>query len=83
MRIRTQRPVACRRWLSILFAATLLLSGCNKFQHKAPDPTKGVITGIVLCSDTGKPARFATVTLTAAPKAGEKPTTVTRSPPLK
>ena len=64
--------MACRRWLSILSASCLLLAGCNKFQHKAPDPTKGVVTGIVLCADTGKPARFATVTLTAAPKAGEK-----------
>jgi hypothetical protein len=65
--------VATRRWLSILSAACLLLAGCNKFQHKSPDPSKGVVTGIVLCADTGKPARFATVTLTAAPKAGEKP----------
>ncbi|MGA2650829.1 MAG: hypothetical protein ABSF28_09910 [Terracidiphilus sp.] len=60
------------RWLSSLTIACLLLAGCNKFQHKAPDPTKGVVTGVVLCSDTGKPARFATVTLTAAPKAGQK-----------
>ena len=63
--------MASPRWLSILTAACLLLAGCNKFQHKSPDPTKGVVTGIVLCADTGKPARFATVTLTAAPKAGE------------
>ncbi len=60
------------RFLSLLSAACLLLAGCNKFQHKKPDPTKGVVTGIVLCADTGKPARFATVVLTAAPKAGEK-----------
>jgi hypothetical protein len=60
------------RWLSILSAACLLLAGCNKFQHKKPDSTKGVVTGIVLCADTGKPARFATVTLSAAPKASEK-----------
>jgi hypothetical protein len=59
------------RWISIL-PAFLLLTGCNKFQHKKPDPTKGVVTGIVLCADTGKPARFATVTLSAAPKASEK-----------
>jgi hypothetical protein len=55
-----------------VLAACLLLAGCNKFQHKKPDPTKGVVTGIVLCADTGKPARFATVTLSAAPKTGEK-----------
>jgi len=72
MSIRTRRPIACQRWPSIISAACLLLAGCNKFQHKAPDPTKGLVTGIVLCADTGKPARFATVTLTAAPKAGEK-----------
>jgi hypothetical protein len=59
------------RWISIL-PAFLLLTGCNKFQHKKPDPAKGVVTGIVLCADTGKPARFATVTLSAAPKASEK-----------
>ena len=66
------RPCISIPCLSILSAACLLLAGCNKFQHKAADPTKGVVTGIVLCADTGKPARFATVTLTAAPKAGEK-----------
>lgn len=64
--------MASLRWLSILPIACLFLAGCNKFQHKKPDPTKGVVTGIVLCSDTGKPARFATVILTAAPKKGEK-----------
>jgi hypothetical protein len=57
---------------SILFVASLLLAGCNKYAHKKPDPTKGVVTGVVLCADTGKPARFATVALTAAPKTGEK-----------
>lgn len=60
------------RSLSALSIAFLLLMGCNKFQHKKPDPTKGVVTGIVLCADTGKPARFATVALTSVPKAGEK-----------
>jgi hypothetical protein len=49
-----------------------LLAGCNQFAHKKPDANKGVVTGIVLCADTGKPARFATVTLTTAPKPGEK-----------
>lgn len=60
------------RWISILSIACLLVAGCNKYQHKKPDPTKGVVTGVVMCTDTGKQARFATVTLTAAPKAGEK-----------
>jgi len=50
----------------------LLIAGCNKFQRKKPDATKGVVTGVVYCADTGKPARFATVVLTAAPKEGEK-----------
>ena len=58
--------MAWPRWLSMLSAACLLLASCNKYQHKKPDPTKGVVTGIVLCADTGKPARFATVTLWAA-----------------
>jgi hypothetical protein len=61
-----------KRACSAFVTASLLLAGCNKFQHKKPDPTKGVVTGIVLCSDTGKPARFATVILSAAPKSGEK-----------
>jgi hypothetical protein len=67
------------RWLSILSVALLLLTGCNKYQHKKPDPTKGVVTGVVLCADTGKPARFATVSLTAAPKKDE---TIEQGDPL-
>lgn len=59
-------------WLVIPLGACMLLSGCNKYQRKKPDATKGVVSGIVLCADTGKPARFATVALTAAPKEGEK-----------
>jgi len=54
--------------LSALFIASLWLSGCGgRHPPKKPDPTKGTVTGIVICDDTGKPARFATVTLTAAP----------------
>ena len=60
------------RWLLIPLGASLLLSGCNKFERKKPDATKGVVAGIVFCADTGKPARFATVVLTAAPKEGDK-----------
>jgi hypothetical protein len=57
------------RWSWILSLVCLFSVACNgPVQHKKPDPTKGVVTGIVLCADTGKPARFATVTLTAAPK---------------
>lgn len=60
------------RCLWILSIACLTLAGCNKNQHKKPDSTKGAVTGIVLCADTGKPARFATVALTPALKADEK-----------
>ncbi len=58
-----------RMW--ILSLACLLLAGCEN-KPKKPDPTKGAVAGIVLCADTGKPARFATVTLSAAPKANAK-----------
>lgn len=64
--------MAWPRWLSIVSVACLFLTGCRNYQHKKPDPTKGVVTGIVLCADTGKPARFAAVTLTTAPRTGEK-----------
>lgn len=67
------------RCLWIVSVACLFMSGCNKHPAKKPDPTKGVVTGIVLCADTGKPARFATVTLTASPKKDEK---IDRDDPL-
>ncbi|HEV2487848.1 MAG TPA: carboxypeptidase-like regulatory domain-containing protein [Terracidiphilus sp.] len=55
-------------WLSGLCVVCLCLSGCgSKYHPKKPDPTKGTVTGIVICEDTGKPARFATVTLTGVP----------------
>jgi hypothetical protein len=50
----------------------LIACGCNKHLAKKPDPTKGAVSGIVLCADTGKPARFATVTLSAVPRKDEK-----------
>jgi hypothetical protein len=56
------------RWLWILSLLCLLPTGCEN-KPKKPDATKGAVAGIVLCADTGKPARFATVTLSAAPKA--------------
>jgi hypothetical protein len=59
-------------WLGILLFACLFTVGCNDHKPKKPDPTKGVVTGIVLCADTGKPARFATVTLTAVPSKDTK-----------
>ena len=58
-----------RMW--ILSLACLLLAGCEN-KPKKPDATKGAVAGIVLCADTGKPARFATVTLSAAPKTNAK-----------
>jgi hypothetical protein len=45
----------------------LLAAGCDKNANKKPDPTKGAVAGIVICTDTGKPARFATVNLTPVP----------------
>ena len=64
--------MAWRRWVCALSVAILFLGGCEHHRAKKPDPTKGTVTGIVICADTGKPARFATVTLSAAPKKGEK-----------
>jgi hypothetical protein len=46
--------------------ACLTLSGCPDDTPRKPDPTKGTVTGLVLCTDTGKPARFATVMLLRA-----------------
>jgi hypothetical protein len=55
--------------LGLLF---LTLAGCDKHAPKKPDEAKGVVSGQVICADTGKPARFATVLLTAAPRKEEK-----------
>lgn len=50
--------------LWVLAAACLGLCGCPPdTQSRKPDPTKGTVTGLVLCSDTGRPARFASVQL--------------------
>jgi hypothetical protein len=48
------------------------MTGCDSKKAKKPDPSKGTVTGIVLCADTGKPARFATVTLTSFPDKNSK-----------
>ena len=62
------------RWLPVFAVACLSLAGCGgKHPPKKPDPTKGTVTGIVICEDTGKPARFATVTLTGAIPKDAKP----------
>ena len=60
------------RWLWIAPVFCMFLAGCDKNKPKKPDSTKGTLTGIVLCADTGKPARFATVTLSAAPQKDRK-----------
>lgn len=61
-----------------LGTAVLLLTGCDKRAAK-PDPTKGAVSGIVICADTGKPARFATVALTPVPAKHAEPSD---EPPL-
>jgi hypothetical protein len=55
------------QWVWALPVMVLLASGCDKNANKKPDPTKGAVTGIVICGDTGKPARFAQVNLTPVP----------------
>jgi hypothetical protein len=55
------------QWVWMLPVIVLLAAGCDKNANKKPDPTKGAVAGIVLCADTGKPARFATVNLTSVP----------------
>lgn len=52
--------------------------GCDKHGSK-PDPTKGVVAGIVICGDTGKPAQFAQVSLTPVPVKHSEPSD---APPL-
>ncbi|HUB52137.1 MAG TPA: carboxypeptidase-like regulatory domain-containing protein, partial [Terracidiphilus sp.] len=50
--------------LLALAAACLMLTGCpDDNSPRKPDPTKGTVTGLVLETDTGKPARFASVML--------------------
>jgi len=56
-------------WIVVL---VFLLAGCEKRSNK-PDPTKGVVSGLLICADTAKPARFATVNLTPIPKAHSEP----------
>jgi hypothetical protein len=57
----------------------LLAAGCDKNANKKPDPTKGTVAGIVICGDTGKPARFAEVNLTPVPAKHEG---LSDTPPL-
>jgi hypothetical protein len=57
-------------WLLLSSLLCLFSNECGSSGVSKPDPTKGAVTGIVLCADTGKPARFAQVTLVAAPEEG-------------
>jgi len=52
--------------LGLLSVLCLLLTGCPDDLPRKPDPSKGTVSGIALCSDTGKPARFAQVQLLPA-----------------
>lgn len=61
-----------REWLAGLCLVCVWVCGCGHSKAKKYDPTKGRVTGIVYCADTGRPARFARVTLTAAPATDEK-----------
>jgi hypothetical protein len=57
-------------WRLLLCAVGLLASGCdnNVGKRNRPDANMGVVTGVVVCTDTGRPARFATVALTRVPR---------------
>lgn len=60
------------RWFWLCSAACLFIHDCgstSRFAPRKPDPTKGTVTGTVTCTDTGKPARFALVTLIPDPRA--------------
>jgi hypothetical protein len=68
------------RWLWIPACLGLLACGCDKHSAKKPDATKGAVVGVVICADTGKPARFATVNLFAVPKKDAKADDQTPAP---
>lgn len=57
----------------IAAAVCLTAAGCDKTANRKPDATKGAVAGTVICADTGKPARFATVMLTPVPRKDSKP----------
>jgi hypothetical protein len=60
------------RWFWLCSTACLFIYDCgntSRFAPRKPDPTKGTVTGTVICTDTGKPARFAMVTLLPDPRA--------------
>ena len=57
-------------FLLMIALLSIAAIGCGHSRPKKPDPTKGAVIGTVLCNDTAKPARFATVTLVAVPHDG-------------
>ena len=63
---------ARRSWIVLPALYCLIWTGCDHSRPKKPDPTKGSVIGTVICTDTDKPARFASVTLVAIPREGEK-----------
>ena len=59
------------RWFWLGSTICFLLNTCgpsSRFAPRKSDPTKGTVTGTVICADTGKPARFATVDLFPSPQ---------------
>jgi hypothetical protein len=58
------------RLILLSSAVCLMMYDCgpsSRFAPRKPDPTKGTVTGTVICADTGKPARFAMVELLPGP----------------
>ncbi len=64
------------RWIAFVCVGALGLVACDRPRPKKPDPTLGRVTGLVLCADTGKPARFAEVILTKVPVENEDPSDI-------
>ncbi len=56
------------RFLLMFALLAIAAIGCGRSRPKKPDPTNGAVIGTVICNDTAKPARFASVTLVAAPR---------------
>ncbi|MFZ1083604.1 MAG: carboxypeptidase regulatory-like domain-containing protein [Terracidiphilus sp.] len=50
-------------WILLSSLLCFYPSECGSLAPVKVDPSLGTVTGIVLCADTGKPARFAEVTL--------------------
>ncbi|MGA8089610.1 MAG: carboxypeptidase regulatory-like domain-containing protein [Terracidiphilus sp.] len=64
-------------WLLLSSALCLTMYDCgpsSRFAPRKPDATKGTVTGTVFCTDTGKPARFAAVTLLLDPSGPKEST---------